>query len=62
MSHLTIARIKYVKNTPGFIDYVSKIKCKNIKFSVNNFKLKSSDLQAQGPIYKTLKKYELNKD
>jgi len=57
MSHLTIARIKYVKDKLGFTDYISKIKLKKIKFQVNSFKLKSSDLQAQGPIYTTLKTY-----
>jgi len=57
MSHLTIARIKYIKNKSGFIDYISKIKPKQIKFSVNSFKLKSSELHPQGPIYKTLEKY-----
>ena len=60
MSHLTIARIKYVKDKRGFIEYVSKIKNKQIKFTVNNFKLKSSDLQAQGPTYKILQSYNSN--
>ena len=60
MSHLTIARIKYIKDKRGFIEYVSKIKNKQIKFTVNNFKLKSSDLQAQGPTYKILQSYNAN--
>ena len=62
MSHLTIARIKYVKDKKGFIDYVSKIKPKQIKFQINNFKLKSSELKPDGPVYTTLRKYNLNKD
>jgi len=62
MSHLTIARIKYTKSPKSFIDYVSKIKPKQIPFQVNSFKLKSSDLTPQGPVYTTIKKYYLNKD
>ena len=62
MSHLTIARIKYVKDKPSFINYVSKIKPKQIKFQVDNFKLKSSELKPDGPVYTTLEKYYLNKD
>ena len=60
MSHLTIARIKYVKDKSGFIDYVKNIKPKKIKFSVSKFKLKSSELKPTGPIYTTLEKYKLN--
>jgi len=61
MSHLTIARIKYVKNKKDFIEYVSKIKNKQIKFTVNNFKLKSSELKPEGPVYTTLEKYHLHR-
>jgi len=59
MSHLTLARIKYVKNKEGFIDYISKIKPKQIKFQINKFKLKSSELKPAGPIYTTLEEYNL---
>jgi len=59
MSHLTIARIKYVKSPSLFTDYISKIKPKKIKFQINNFKLKSSELHAQGPVYTTLRTYLL---
>lgn len=59
MSHLTIARIKYVKDKKGFIDYVSNIKPKQIKFPISQFKLKSSELKPEGPIFTTLERYEL---
>ena len=58
MSHVTIARIKYAKNKSGFSKYVSNIKPKKIKFNSDNFKLKSSDLQPQGPVYITLETYK----
>jgi RNA 2',3'-cyclic 3'-phosphodiesterase len=54
MSHLTIARIKHVKSPEIFKDYVKKIKVKNLKFSVDGFKLKSSELRPDGPVYTTI--------
>lgn len=57
MSHLTIARIKYVKSTKDFINYVKNIKPKPLKFQVSSFKLKSSLLNPNGPIYTTLQEY-----
>lgn len=59
MSHLTIARIKFVKNRENFKEYASKIKCKKISFKINSFELKSSELKSFGPVYQTLKKYKL---
>ena len=59
MSHLTIARIRYVKDKEGFIDYVNQIKIKPIKFQVNSFKLKLSELKPEGPVYTNLEIYSL---
>jgi len=59
MSHLTIARIKYIKDKQGFIKYVSRIKPKKIKFNIDKFKLKSSELHPGCPVYTTLEEYEL---
>jgi RNA 2',3'-cyclic 3'-phosphodiesterase len=60
MSHLTIARIKQVKNLSGFYEYLSSIKPSNRTFKCNSFKLKASILKSPGPIYKTIKEYILN--
>ncbi|MDO8508862.1 MAG: RNA 2',3'-cyclic phosphodiesterase [Nanoarchaeota archaeon] len=57
MSHMTIARIKYVKDKQGFIDYVRGIKGKEIKFSVKEFKLKESELRTLGPVYRDVEIY-----
>ena len=57
MSHMTIARIKYVKNTKGFLEHIKNIKAKEISFKVNKFKLKSSELKRTGPEYTLLKEY-----
>src|SRR3989344_2909924 len=51
MSHLTLARIKYVKSPLDFIKYINQIKPKKLKFQVSSFKLMSSDLKPLEPVY-----------
>jgi len=51
MSHLTIARIKYVKDKKGFFGHVDSIHVEPISFEVSSFKLKKSELKPIGPIY-----------
>ncbi|MDO8460681.1 MAG: RNA 2',3'-cyclic phosphodiesterase [Nanoarchaeota archaeon] len=58
MSHLTIARIKYVKDSKDFNTYIKNIKLPKIQFSIDNFKLKQSELNLLGPIYTTLNEYK----
>lgn len=60
MSHLTIARIKYTKSPEIFQDYIKQIKIKKIEFQCDSFKLKSSELKPQGPIYSTIQEYKSN--
>lgn len=60
MSHLTIARIKNVKDKIEFNNYIKNIKIKPIKFQINSFFLKSSELKPLGPIYKTIEEYKSN--
>jgi 2'-5' RNA ligase len=55
-AHLTIARIKSVKNKEKIIQVIEKYR--NIEFiqlKVNSIKLKKSTLTPKGPIYTTLK-------
>lgn len=59
MSHLTIARVKKVRNKKRFLEDLKKIKFEKIKFLVNNFKLKSSTLTEKGPIYEDIEIYNL---
>lgn len=59
MSHLTIARVKNVKNKKDFLEKLKKIKIPKIKFVVDNFKLKSSVLKKEGPIYEDIEVYNL---
>ncbi len=57
MGHLTIARVKYVKDKNGFEEHIKKINVKGIGFMINNFKLMKSELKGQGPVYIVLEEY-----
>jgi|SRR3989344_4521470 len=76
MGHLTIARVKNVKDSPRddsgehpavpsgepkkeFLEKLKKIKLPKMKFVVENFKLKSSILNAKCPVYEDIKVYDL---
>ena len=59
MSHATIARIKYVKDKIRFKEYVNCIKLKKIKFKVDRFKLKESELREMGPVYSLVESYQM---
>ena len=57
MSHITIARVKYVKDKVGFSRHIKGIGVKEIRFWVNGFKLKTSELGEMGPVYTIIEKY-----
>ncbi|MBU2562257.1 MAG: RNA 2',3'-cyclic phosphodiesterase [Nanoarchaeota archaeon] len=57
MSHLTIARVKNIKNKKIFLEKLNKISVVSEKFEVNKFSLVKSELNAEGPIYTALEKY-----
>ena len=59
MSHLTIARVKNVENKKEFLEKLKKIKIPKINFMVENFKLKSSTLKPEGPVYEDIEIYNL---
>jgi 2'-5' RNA ligase len=61
MSHLTVARVGFVKDKIGFVDYVKGMGVKKIKFKVGKFFLKQSELKSPGPVYTNLGEFEVNK-
>ena len=61
MSHITIARVKNVKNKSGFLEYLKSVKPTSIKFNIFDFVLKKSELMPQGPKYEDLERYNLDK-
>ena len=62
MSHLTVARVKYVRDLKGFYGYVKNIKVRLLKFKVEEFKLMSSELDRIGPRYEILEEYKLKNE
>ena len=59
VSHITVARIKSVKNRDIFFNKVEKIRFKKLKFEIKDFSLIKSELMKSGPVYKTIKTFEL---
>jgi len=59
MGHLTIARVKHVKNKKEFIDKISRIIIPKMKFEIKNLNLKKSTLTEKGPIYEDIELYDL---
>lgn len=59
MSHLTIARVKSIKNKKEFLEELERIKFPEIKFRVKDFRLKKSTLSRKGPVYEDLEEYPL---
>lgn len=57
MSHLTVARLKYVKDKKAYIDYVKNLGVKEIKFKINSFKFLKSELKPLGPVYTLIEEY-----
>jgi 2'-5' RNA ligase len=62
MSHLTLARVKYVKDKVKFKDDINKLSIKKIEFEIGNFKLMKSELHPLGPNYECLGEYKLGQD
>ena len=58
MGHLTIARVKYVKDAKGFKEYIDTTKLKKIKFMADKFKLMESELREMGPVYSIIEEYK----
>jgi len=57
--HLTIGRIKVVKDKKKFLETIRKIKVEELISNVNNFRLYKSTLTKDGPVYEVLEAYSL---
>ncbi|HUW44096.1 MAG TPA: RNA 2',3'-cyclic phosphodiesterase [Bacillota bacterium] len=60
MSHLTIARVKFVKDKKKFLEELKSMKVPKISFKVIEFCLMKSELTKKGPKYSVLEVYKLN--
>jgi 2'-5' RNA ligase len=59
MGHLTIARVKSVKDKKKFLSEIKNMKIPKLKFVVKNFNLKKSILTEKRPIYEDIEVYKL---
>ena len=57
--HLTLARVKFVKNKKDFMEKLNRLTIKEIKFPVCSFKLIKSTLTPEGPVYKCVAEFSL---
>ena len=60
MSHITIARVKNIKDKKEFLKELKKIKIPEIRFNVSSFNLKKSELSQKGPIYDIIEEFRLS--
>ena len=58
--HLTLARVKSIKDKKDFIEKLNKLTIKEIDFSVNSFKLIKSTLTPEGSVYEDIAEFALN--
>jgi len=60
MSHLTIARVKRVKDKKIFLEALKEIKVQNLGCEIKQFYLIKSELKEFGPEYSVIEKYDLD--
>ena len=58
-SHITLGRIKYVKDTSALIQRFEELNLEKISWQINGFILYKSILTSGGPIYEAIKEYPL---
>lgn len=59
--HVTLGRIKYIKNKEKFIEVVNKYRNINIQeFMIHEIYFYESELSPKGPVYKVLRKFDLD--
>lgn len=58
-SHITLARIKHIKDKTGFIKKLKAINPRQAEFEVKSFALKKSTLTRNGPVYETITEFSL---
>jgi 2'-5' RNA ligase len=58
-SHVTLARVKFVKDKQQIMNKLKEIKVKPMKFQISSFVLKKSTLTEKGPVYGDVAKFDL---
>lgn len=57
--HLTLARVKFVKDKKAFMEKLKSVRAEKRSFKVESFKLMKSTLTPEGPVYEVLEEYKL---
>jgi 2'-5' RNA ligase len=60
--HLTLARVKFVKDKQAFIENLKKLEAGKNEFLVSSFKLIKSTLTPKGPVYETIAEFKSQAD
>jgi 2'-5' RNA ligase len=60
MGHITIARVKDVKDKASLLNYLKNNKMNMIKGNITSFSLMKSTLTPKGPIYEVIERYGLS--
>lgn len=55
--HLTLARVKFLKEKQQFVDKIKQIQTEKKQFKINKIKLIKSTLTKQGPIHETISEF-----
>ncbi|MFH1064266.1 MAG: RNA 2',3'-cyclic phosphodiesterase [Candidatus Woesearchaeota archaeon] len=55
--HLTLARIKFIKDKAEFSEMLDSLKLEPLKFTVGSLKLFKSTLTPEGPVYDVLREF-----
>lgn len=56
--HITLARIKFLKNKQDYIKRLKAIKTKELEFKVSTIKLIKSELTPQGPVHEVVEEFK----
>lgn len=59
-SHVTLARVKFVKDKKSFVEILNEINLPKKEFLIDSIKLKKSTLTPEGPVYEDLFEIKLN--
>jgi 2'-5' RNA ligase len=53
-AHITLGRVKFMKNKDEFVEKINKISVQKLSFKIDKLKLIKSTLTKQGPVYETI--------
>lgn len=56
--HITLARIKFLKNKQEYIQKLESIETKELKFDVKSIKLYKSELTPEGPVHEVVEEFK----